>query len=97
LIRIDLSGETNGVFSYSIPSLGVGGKSRQPLLDACRQIKRIVGPTAEAAGLFRDGRAEPDIWCAVNWGAEHTISEPDRGKIHIAKYREFTPIREAAE
>jgi hypothetical protein len=41
-------------------------------------------------------RAGPDIWCSVNWGAEHTISEPDKGKIHVARFRGFTPIRETA-
>jgi hypothetical protein len=30
--------------------------SRQPLLDARRQIKRAVGDTGDGAGVFRDGR-----------------------------------------
>jgi hypothetical protein len=97
VIRIDLGRESApGVFEYSIPSLGLSGKSRQPLLDACRAIKRILGPTKSAeehAGLYRSGRTHPDLHCAVLAGANLTVSEPSSGRIHFAKYQEFpTPI-----
>jgi hypothetical protein len=93
MIHIDLGNEVApGIFEYSIPSLALGGRSRQPLLEACRQIKRAVEPTelaGERAGVFRDGKAEPDITCMVLKGAELTVAEPSNGKIHFTKFREF--------
>jgi hypothetical protein len=81
------------IFEYSIPSLGLSGKSRQPLLDACRQIKRARGLTEEAqerAGLYRAGRSTPDLQCAVLVGANLSVTEPNQGRIHFAKFQEFS-------
>jgi hypothetical protein len=39
-----------GIFQYSVPSLALCGKSRQLLLDACRQIKRAVGEGGNLGG-----------------------------------------------
>jgi len=91
--------QKRGVFRYSVRGLGVEGRSRQPLLDACRQIKSLLGPTAKRAGLFREGRSVPDISCSVEWGAAHTVEERNSGGIRFVKYREFEiPLtREAAE
>lgn len=90
MIRIELGPESSpGLWEYSVPSLGLCGKSRQPLLDACRQIKRTSGDTAELAGLFRKGRDGPDMDCRVSWGAAMTFSEPDNGVPHFVKYRAF--------
>ena len=62
MTRIERGAEVSpGIWEYSIPSLRLGGKSRQPLLDACRDIKRMGGPTGERAGLFREGSNIPDI------------------------------------
>jgi hypothetical protein len=53
MIRIERGAEVSpGVFSYRVASLGIQGKSRQSLLDACPQVKRIPGPTGRRAGLF---------------------------------------------
>jgi hypothetical protein len=93
MIRIDRGREVApGIWEYSIASLRLFGKSRQPLLDACRQIKRALDPIELAgrrAGVFRDGKAEPDISCMVLKGAELTVAEPSNGKIHFTKFREF--------
>ncbi len=93
MIQIERGKEVSpGIFEYSIPSLGLCGKSRQPLLDACRQIKRALEPTelaAARAGVYRDGHAEPDISCPVLKGAELTVAEPSKGRIHFAKFTEF--------
>ena len=93
MIRIERGKEVApGIFEYSIPSLALCGRSRQPLLDACRQIKRACDPTAlagERAGVFRDGKAEPDISGMVLKGAELTVAEPSNGKINFTKFREF--------
>jgi hypothetical protein len=93
MIRIQRGREVGpGIFEYAIPSLALCGRSRQPMLDACRQIKRACDPTefaGERAGVFRDGKAEPDISCPVLKGAELTVAEPSNGKIHFTKFREF--------
>jgi hypothetical protein len=93
MIRIELGREVGpGIFEYSIPSLALCGRSRQPLLDACRQIKRALDPTKLAgrrAGVFRDGKAEPAISCLVLDGADLTVSEPSRGNIKFVKFQEF--------
>ena len=100
VIRIDLGNEIKpGIFEYRIPSLRVEGRSRQPLLDACRRIRSILGPTAEFAGLFREGRTQWDLRCPVNVGAELTVSERSAGGIRFEGFREFdrTALSEAAE
>jgi hypothetical protein len=99
MIKIKLGAEVDGpkgdkcrhgIFAYSCPAYpSVFGNSHQPLLDACRQLKRILGDTAEAAGLFREGRTIPDISCPVKDGALLTVAEPSKGSIHFAKYRPF--------
>jgi hypothetical protein len=96
------NGKSHGIFAYSCAAYPeVCGYSHQPLLDACRQLKRILGDTAEAAGLFREGRNTPDISCSISDGAELTVAEPKNGKIHFAKYRPFNRstfiTKEAAE
>jgi hypothetical protein len=77
-----------GIWDYSVPSLRLCGKSRQPLLDACRQIKRALGSTAERAGVFREGMDTPDISCPVEAGALLTVSERDRASVRFERYRE---------
>ena len=93
MIRIDRGREVApGIWEYSIPSLGLSGKSRQPLLDACRQIKRALGPTKaadERTGVYRPDHTEPDISCLVLEGAELTVSEPSRGNIKFVRFQEF--------
>ena len=46
MIRIERHEEVRpGIWRYTVPGFGIEGRSRQPLLDACRQIRAI----AEAA------------------------------------------------
>ena len=100
MIRVERGAEISpGVFAYTVPSLGLSGRSRQPLLDACRQIKTLLGPTGQFAGLFREGRLSPDISCSVEWGASHTVLDPSEGRIRFVKCREpdAHPLAEAAE
>ena len=90
MIKIIRGAETSpGIWEYSVPSLALRGKSRQPLLDACRQIKRALGPTSAHAGLFREGRDVPDISCAVEAGAMLTVKEPSSGSIRFGKYEPY--------
>ena len=45
MIRVDIVEEAKspGVFRYRVPGMAIEGRSRQPLIDACRQIKALVG------------------------------------------------------
>jgi len=64
------------------------GLSHQPLLDACRAIKRMGGDPRARAGLFRKGRyGTPDLACTVAWGAGHTVAEDDVAPIRFEKFR----------
>jgi hypothetical protein len=95
MIRIERGAEAApGIWKYSVPSLALCGKSRQPLLDACRQIKRVLGPTGARACLFRGTSTVPDISCLVEKGALLTVKEPDKGKtIHFANYQAWIDLR----
>jgi hypothetical protein len=78
-----------GVFGWRVPSLGLSGFSREPLLDACHAIKSLLGPTVGAsrrAAMFREGHSEWDKRCSVEWGAAHYVQEDDRG-IRFARRR----------
>ena len=99
MIRVERGDEISpGIFAYTVPSLGLSGRSRQPLLDACRQIKSLLGQTGQLAGLFREGHSEWDIRCRVDVGAELTVKEESAGGIRFATHKPFTAaFREAAE
>jgi hypothetical protein len=96
VIRIDRGAEVApGIWKYSVSGYPqICGRSRQPLLDACRQLKTLHGLTAESAGLFRDGFEVADISCLVGAGARLTICEPDRGRIRFEKYKPFVLVRQ---
>jgi hypothetical protein len=89
MIRVELGEEIGkrGIWRWTCPRYGLGGRSRQPLLDACRQIQSMGGDPKETVGLFREARSVPDSTCSVGWGADHTVIEPDRGRIHFAKWQ----------
>ena len=100
MIKIEIVEEKNrGLFKYRVAGFPIEGRSRQPLIDACRQIKALHGPNDRRAGLFREGRSTPDISCTVEWGASHTVLEPSENRIRFVKYREpaMDPMTEAAE
>jgi len=89
VIRVECGEEVNrhGKWRWTCPRYALRGVSRQPLLDACREIRRMGGDPKEIAGLFREARSVPDLTCTVGWGAGHTVIEPDRGRIHFAKWQ----------
>ena len=81
------SGRRHGVFHWTCGGYGVEGFSRQPLLDACRAVKRMGALPAEAIGLFRGDRC--DMSCSVEWGAVHTVNE------HDTRFVKWRPFRES--
>ncbi len=99
MIRVERGAEISpGVFAYTVRSLRLSGQSRQPLLDACRQIKSLLGPTGQLAGLFREGSSDWDIRCPIDVGAELTVKEESKGGIRFARHKPFTAtFRDAAE
>jgi hypothetical protein len=77
MIRVELGEEVNrrGKWRWTCPRYALAGVSRQPLLDACREIKRMGGDPASLVGLFREARSVPSSTCSVGWGASHTVRE----------------------
>jgi hypothetical protein len=95
MIRIERGAEVGpGIYEYRVWGMPVFGKSRQPLLDACRQIKAMGGPTKQQrAGVFRKGSTVADISCSVEVGALVTVSEENKGRVKFAKYQEHWATR----
>lgn len=93
MIRVELGPPTGaGMWEFSIPSHRTGAKSRQPLLDACRLIKRMGGDTGRLVGLFDVGSDQPRLVAkSVEVGARLTVVEPSRG--HGPSFRPFQPFK----
>ena len=80
MIRVELGEEigNRGIFRYTIllenANKPVEKISTEPLLDACRHLKRMGENPDTRVGLFRKGRTTPDLYCSVGWGATHEIN-----------------------
>ena len=99
MIRVEIEEENNtGRYAVVIPSHHLSFKSRQPLLDACREIKSMGGDPTRTCGLFRKGKDAPDLVCTIEWGAEKTVSESS-GRPGFRKFQPFerAQFMEAAE
>jgi hypothetical protein len=94
MIRIDvLSQKTGGVYAYwakTPDGKTVEGYSKEPLLDACRQLKSMGVEPARQVAMYWPGEKDWAIRCGVKWGAAHTIEERsvDSG-LRVARYRAF--------
>jgi hypothetical protein len=87
----------HGIWAYHAPGYPqVCGYSRQPLLDACRQLKSLYGVSAARAGLFREGRDIPDITCSVEVGAATTVGERATSSIKFEKYIDLAQVFRSA-
>jgi hypothetical protein len=91
MIRIERGREVSpGIWEYSIPTLALSGRSRQPLLDACRAIQAILGdPCREQAAIYREGRDQPDMACPVDVGAKYRVAEDNKNGPRFRKYEPF--------
>jgi hypothetical protein len=75
-----------GICEYSVRGYpDICGRSRQPLLDACRQLKSMGGLTDHRAGVFRDGSGVADISGVAREEAELTVSKSSEAS--FVKYR----------
>jgi len=96
-IRVERGAEVRpGVFAWHIPSLGLSGESREPLLDACKQIQSLPGNTRRYAALFRPGRPKWDIRCSIEWGSKFHV-RADGPRFVRADTERFAALREAAQ
>jgi len=77
MLRVELSEEVmrRGKWRWTCSQYGVEGVSRQPLLDACREIQRMGGNPAQAVGMFWLGKDRPSLTCTVGTGAGLTVNE----------------------
>jgi hypothetical protein len=100
MIRIERGKEISPeCFSYSLVGLEISGKSRQPLLEVCRQLLTKNIPPTERVGIFREGKNEPDLACTVGAGAKLVVVERNKGGIRFEKFEEvnWAAFKEAAE
>jgi len=87
------AGRRHGKWHWTCARHSLSGYSKQPLLDACRELKRMGANTRATVGLFRkgrfdtEGRPTPDSTCTVGEGAATTVTEPDRGRIRFVKWK----------
>ena len=96
MIRVDLGEEVPQLnkaskWHWTVPMLGLEGLSREPLLDACRAVKRTGGPfrTTATIGLYRPGEERPVLFCSVGVGAATTVLENEKKGPRFVKWRKF--------
>lgn len=91
MIRIERGPEVSpGMFEFSVASPRLFGKSHQPLLDACRELKRMGVDTATPCGLFRKGSTVADLTAILGVAAGLTVSEPASGhQFKFVKFKEY--------
>jgi hypothetical protein len=69
--RVMIKPAKKGQFEYRVIGSPVQGRSSQPLLDACRQLKQMGAPVTANAALFHENN--PATWtvrCTVGTGAK---------------------------
>ncbi|MGY2987694.1 hypothetical protein ACVI1K_005041 [Bradyrhizobium sp. USDA 4508] len=77
-----------GKWRWRCDAPALSGVSRQPLLDACRELQRIGADPSERAGLFWPGRTQPSLTCEIAVGAGLTVNEAGP---RFEKFRPFDP------
>jgi len=78
MIRVELGEEIKrrGVWAYSVSGYDVEGRSKWPLLAACRAVKSMGADPSAQIGLFWRGSDRPSLTCTVAAGAALTVDEP---------------------
>lgn len=93
MIRVQITGKSvAGVFPYVIEcdpkELNISGKSRQPLLDACRKLAGLEHDQTRI-GLFHGDSDEFALATTVGAGAKLTVRESDKDGPRFVRYRPF--------
>jgi len=94
MIRVDRGDEVSpGVFAYTVAGLGVEGRSKMPLSDACRKLKSLQPDLChERIGIWRKGATEPSLTCTVEVGAGLRVSEDIHTGPKFRKFVEFPKL-----
>jgi hypothetical protein len=91
MIEVRAKPAGKGQFDYSVSGHAVQGRSHQPLLDACRQLKRMGADPAALVAVFH-GEAT-DQWAirtTVGKGAQLAVADlPRGGGPKFVRYRPF--------
>lgn len=74
---------------WRVQEYGLKGTSREPLLDACRELLKIGVPRGAEVGTYRPGRTEWDLRTTVGYGASRTVSENETQGPRFVKYAPF--------
>ena len=74
--RVMIKPAGKGLYDYHVWQSPVQGRSTQPLLDACRQLKQMGASPAAFAALYYE--SAPDVWtvrCRIDKGAELDVGD----------------------
>jgi len=82
---------------WHVRERGLEGLSREPLLDACRKLKRTGEPLAQPVGLFRGWRSIPDLTCTVEAGAGVTVREHAKAGPYFIKHVPYWALKGTEE
>lgn len=94
MIEVRITGRgKNGTWPYSVVGRAVEGRSRQPLLDACRALKRMGEPSDPRVGLFWGGSAIWSLRTTVGAGAALTVVEEPRMRFAAFKEHPYAERR----
>src|SRR5262249_21339665 len=97
MIRVEIIREISpGKWEWAATCCGraAGGRSRQPLLDACRTLKRMGADPGQQIGLFWPGRSDWALRTTVGQGADLTVADPASGKGY--GFRKYVPLEGVA-
>jgi len=84
-VRIKLAGK--GQFDYSVAGTPVQGRSVYPLLDACRQLKRMGADPASQIALFHgEQSARWTVRTTIGKGAKLTVIDKPSGGLRFGKF-----------
>jgi hypothetical protein len=77
--RVIIKPAGKGHFEYRVDGTLVQGRSSQPLLDACRQLKSMGADPAAFVALYHGDSPVWTVRTTVGKGAELTVSDPPSG------------------
>ncbi len=99
MIRIEIT-PTDRVGGYSVFVLGEVGReplrlerTLYPLLDACRELKRMGVDPCRRVGLFRKGVEDPALSSTVGYAAGLRVVENEPIG---SRFRKYKPMTDAA-
>ena len=74
----DERADGRGLYAYRVEGSTVEGRSREPLLDACRRLKSLGVDMRTPISMFREGREVWDLRTTVGYGADRTVGEEQK-------------------